>query len=80
MSCRENISSAVYVGVRFVTTRHTDKYCLRLTVFLRGMTTAGAFLAGICRVYGLHFPAAPALLIFELAAHFIPALIQYRTV
>lgn len=35
MSCRENITSAVYVGVRFVTTRHADKYCLRLTIFLR---------------------------------------------
>lgn len=44
MSCRENITSAVYVGVRFITTRNADKYCLRLTVFLRCMTAARAFL------------------------------------
>lgn len=70
----------VYVGVRFKTTRPADKYSLRLTVFLRGITAARAFLACVCRVYGQHFPTTPALLIFELATHFLPALIKYRLV
>ncbi|STB68498.1 Uncharacterised protein [Citrobacter freundii] len=27
MTCRENMTSAVNVGVRFIATRHADEYC-----------------------------------------------------
>ncbi|ENH56864.1 hypothetical protein ECP03052936_1955 [Escherichia coli p0305293.6] len=44
------------------------------------MTTARATLACVRWRNSKHLTATPELLVLKLAAHFIPALIQYRTV
>ena len=76
MTCREYIFSRVDVGVFTVSTFHTFKPRLAHAVFGGNVTTTSTSAACVARVYGYDHSAPPCLLIVQLAAELVPALIE----
>ena len=76
MPCRQYVACGIHIGVRRVTANNALKPGLRGAVFFRHVSTGRTGPAGVAWIHRDHDPAAPSLLVLELAAELEPSLIE----